>query len=306
MEETPFVEWICSQSGFDPSAVPVGPGDDMAVVACGGGQVLVGADQVLDGTHVVLARCGAEAAGRKAMARGLSDVAAMAAVPLAAVATVALPRGFSREQGERLYRGLRGAAEAFSCPLVGGDVASWDGPLAIDVTVLARPADGHGPVLRSTARVGDAVCVTGRFGAAWRTDRHLTFTPRIAEALDLAGRCDLHAMIDVSDGLAVDLRRLCAASSVGAVIEAARVPIHPDAAALAAPADPLAAALGDGEDYELLFTLPRDQGEGVTARGVLGTEVTRIGTIHAGRLVEIVRADGGREELAPSGWEHET
>lgn len=277
----------------------------MAVVACGDGQVLVTVDQVLDGTHFVLGDCGAEAAGRKAMARGLSDVAAMAAVPLAAVASVALPPDFSRDGAEGIYRGLRAVADAFACPLVGGDVASWSGPLAIDVTVLARPDDGHRPVLRSGARAGDAVCVTGRFGAAWRTDRHLTFTPRIAEALALARRCDLHAMIDVSDGLAVDLRRLCEASSVGALVEAALVPVHDDAAALRT-ADPLAAALGDGEDYELLFTLSGDQVEAVTAGPISGTPVTRIGTIQADRAVQIVRADGSREELAPSGWEHET
>ena len=305
MKELPFIDWIRSQSDFDPAAVPVGPGDDMAVVTCGGRDLLVTIDQVLDGTHFVWADCGPRAAGRKAMARSLSDVAAMAAVPVAAVASVALPPGFARDQAEEIYRGLRAAGDAFACPLVGGDVASWDGALAITVTVLACPAGAHEPVLRSGARVGDAICVTGQFGGAWHTERHLSFTPRIAEANALADRCEVHAMIDVSDGLGVDLRRLCAASGVGAVIEAARVPIHTDATALRAD-DPLAAALGDGEDYELLFTLPPDQARAMIAQPVCEAPVTRIGLVQADRAVRLVGADGRGEELAPHGWEHET
>ncbi len=305
LKERPFIDWIRLQSDFDPAAVPAGPGDDMAVVAYGQGCVLVTVDQVLDGTHFVLADCGAAAAGRKAMARSLSDVAAMAAVPVAAVAAVALPVGLAREQAEDIYHGLRAAGDAFDCPLVGGDVASWDGPLAIDVTVLARCPEGSGPVLRSGARVGDAVCVTGRFGGAWHSDRHLTFKPRIAEALALVGQCDLHAMIDVSDGLAIDLRRLCEASGAGAVIEADRVPVHDDAHARRS-SDPLAAALGDGEDYELLFAMPGDQAEEIISSQLFDTPITRIGHFQSDPAVQIVRDDGRREDLPAGGWEHET
>ncbi|HUS93335.1 MAG TPA: AIR synthase related protein, partial [Phycisphaerae bacterium] len=100
MREREFIDWIRSQSDFDPAAVPIGPGDDMAAVGQGDGQVLVTTDQVLDGVHFVLAEHGPRAAGRKAMARNLSDVAAMAAVPVGAVAAVALPRGFAREDAE--------------------------------------------------------------------------------------------------------------------------------------------------------------------------------------------------------------
>jgi len=305
LKELPFIDWIRSQSAFDPAAVPVGPGDDMAVVTSDGRDLLVTIDQVLDGTHFILADCGPWAAGRKAMARSLSDVAAMAAVPVAAVAAVALPPGFSRQDGEEIYHGLRAAGDAFDCPLVGGDVAAWEGAMAIDVTVIARVADGHAPVLRSGAKPGDAICVTGTLGAAWRTDRHLTFTPRIAEALALAGRYDVHAMIDLSDGLTLDLRRLCEASGVGAVIQAAGVPIHADAAALC-PADPLAAALGDGEDYELLFTLPPHQADALIAEPLFAAPVAQIGQVHTDQAVRIVHADGRCEDLGATGWEHET
>ena len=307
MRELEFIEWIRSQPEWDPAAVPVGPGDDCAVVMCGGEPLLVSTDQLLDGVHVRLDRDGAEAAGRKAMARALSDIAAMAGTPLAAVAAVALPRGFSRADAEAMYRGRRQVSDAFGCPMVGGDLATWDGPLAITVTVFGRPA-GAGPVLRSGARAGDALFVTGRLGGAWRTRRHLEFAPRIAEGVALARDYGATAMIDISDGLALDLWRLCKASGVGAEIAAADVPIHDDAAA-SAPADDeaaLQAALADGEDYELLFTVPPDRAADLMDTWPLGTPVARIGGVVAGEGAVLLRPGGGREALRPAGWEHRT
>jgi thiamine-monophosphate kinase len=302
MRESSFIDWIRSQSGFDAARVPVGPGDDMAVVACGGEQLLVTTDQVLDGVHFVLAEHGPRAAGRKAMARSLSDVAAMAARPLAAVATVALPKGFAREGAEAIYAGLRALGDELDCPLVGGDVGSWAGALAITVTILARPGPTP-PVLRSGAEAGDAICVTGSLGGAWRTTRHLTFTPRIAEALTLAEKFDLHAMIDLSDGLSVDLGHVCEASGVAAEVAAADLPVHADASG--AP-DPLAAALNDGEDYELLFTLAPAEAERLLRGQPLDVRVARVGTVVEGRGCALVHPDGRRERLEPGGWEHRT
>jgi len=302
MKEASFINYIRSRSVFDPAVVPVGPGDDMAVVRCGGQDILVAADQVLDGVHFRLAEHGARAAGRKAMARNLSDVAAMACEPLAAVATVALPRGFSEADAKEMYAGLRELGDQFSCPLVGGDIATWDGALAISLSILATPGEA-GIVLRAGSRVGDAICVTGAFGGAWHTLRHLTFAPRVAEGLIL-GRYGLHSMIDVSDGLAIDLGHVCEASGVGADVQAAAVPVHPDAQHRP---DALAAALGDGEDYELLFTLPQDQAERLLADKPLGdVTVTRIGTIVAGAARSLVLADRRRQELVAGGWQHDT
>ena len=297
MREFEFIEWIRSQGVPDPAAVPVGPGDDCAVIACGGERVLVTVDQVLDGVHFILASDGARAAGRKALARNLSDIAAMAAAPRGAVASVALPRGMPRRDAEDIYHGLRDVGDEFDCPIVGGDVGSWDGALAISVTVFGLPA-GIEPVLRSGAEAGDAICVTGAFGGAGRTERHLTFTPRIREARTLAEACGLHAMIDASDGLAADLTHVCHASGAGAEVLAADVPVHPDAAGLEA-------ALGDGEDYELLFTLPAEQADRLTADQPLDVRVTRIGTVTPGSERTLVHPDGRREELKATGWEHE-
>ncbi len=304
MRENEFIEWLRSQQECDPAAVPVGPGDDCAVVMVGAERLLVSTDQLLDGVHFDLARHGPEAFGRKAMARALSDLAAMAALPLAAVATVSLPRGFSRTDAEAMHHGRRSVSDAFGCPVVGGDVGAWDSPAAMSVTVLGRP-EGIEPVLRSGARAGDAVCVTGCFGGAWLTDWHLKFTPRIAEARRLAAECELHAMIDVSDGLALDLWRVCRASGVGAELSADAIPLRPNAPA-GRDIEPLTAALGDGEDYELLFTLPAGQADRLLAEQPLAVPVTRIGTITEAEELTLTRGDGGRETLEPTGWEHRT
>ena len=304
MKEFEFIRWICGQSAFDASVVAVGPGDDCAVVAVGDEKLLVTTDQVLDGVPFSVTRHGPAAAGRKAAARNLSDIAAMAGAPLAMVATVAAPEGFSQDDGQSLYEGLRAAGDEFSCPLVGGDVAAWSDPAAllqISVTVLGK-ADGIEPVLRSGAAAGEAICVTGELGAAWRGRRHLSFKPRIDEARTLARDFGVTAMIDISDGLAADLGHILAASGVGAEIDAATIPIHPEAAELEHD-DPL--ALYDGEDYELLFTLPAGQAERLVAKTPFDAPVSRIGTVVAGEDIALLR--GGRsEKLDPRGWEHRT
>jgi len=305
MREFEFIEWIRSQSRLDPVTVPVGPGDDTAVVMCGGEKLLVTVDQLLDGVHFVLAEHGPQNAGGKAMARSLSDVAAMAALPIGAVVGVALPKGFAREDAERMYTGLRKAGEKFRCPIVGGDVGVWDGPLVISVTVFARPA-GIKPVLRSGAKVGDAICVTGSLGGAWKSLRHLKFVPRVHEARILASRHELHAMIDISDGLAADLGHICDASSIGAEILADSVPIHPELKASAGDPAALSAAMGDGEDYELLFALPPAQAEQLLRDQPLTVRVSRIGAAVEGKGLTLVRGDGKREPIDPRGWEHKT
>ncbi|MHC4295481.1 MAG: thiamine-phosphate kinase, partial [Planctomycetota bacterium] len=280
MKERRFIEWIRGQTKLDAASVPVGPGDDCAVLAVDGEQVLVTTDQVLDGVHIVLAEHGPHAAGVKAMARGLSDVAAMAGVPIAAVATVALPKGFAQSEAEKIYSGLREVGDAFECPIVGGDVGTWEGALAITVTVFARRADGLAPILRGGAKVGDAICVTGELGGAWGSRRHLEFTPRIAEAIQLAKNYPLRSMIDISDGLASDLGHICTASDVGAEIVVADIPVHADARECGGDDEAaLQAALTDGEDYELLFSLGAQQCGALCEAQPLDVRVTCIGRI---------------------------
>ena len=254
---------------------------------------------MLDGVHFDSTVHTPRQIGRKAMNRNLSDCAAMACQPAAAVATVAAPRGIGIDYLKELYLGLREAGDAFGCPVVGGDTGSWDGKLAVSVTILGRSA-GIEPVTRSGARPGDVICVTGPLGGSL-LGRHLEFTPRVNEAIAIAKVRRPTAMIDLSDGLSRDLGHLCRESNVAAMVFEERVPIHPDAVEMRRDGrTPLDHALHDGEDYELLFTTT---GEYATLFP-LPVASTVIGTIAAGVGVWLQRRDGSREPLAPRGWEH--
>ena len=292
--EFEFIDWVASQHKASPFVL-VPPGDDLAVLKWPGDDLLlVGVDQVLDGVHFDSAVHAPRQIGRKVMNRNLSDCAAMACLPAAAVATVAAPRGAGVDYLRELFLGLRDAADPFACPVVGGDTGSWGGRLVLTVTILGRSA-GVAPITRGGARVGDGVYVTGPLGGSI-LGRHLDFTPRVELARQLAALGVVTSMIDLSDGLSRDVRHLCSRSGVGAVIDADRVPVHADAHALFRRdrRSPLEHALHDGEDYELLFTGPTD---------ALPPPVTRVGTIVAEPGVWLQTA-AGKAPLEPMGWEH--
>jgi len=310
--ELAFIEWIRSQLPAGDTGGPgdpgdqrttIGPGDDMAEVRLpGGGRVLVGTDTILDGTHFDSSRDPLGDVGWKALAVNLSDVAAMAAVPLAAVGTLALPQDFPVKRARELFEGLRHCAEEFQCSWVGGDVTSWDQRLAITVTVLAH---AEAPVRRNGAKAGQLLCVTGHLGGSL-AGRHLNFTPRVREARRLAEAVSLGAMIDLSDGLSSDVGHICTESGTGVSIEAARIPVSEAARELAAKdgRSPLDHALSDGEDFELLFTVDPSDGEQL-GRLDLGVEVSVIGRVTeaaTGRV--IVDQEGRAVPLEPGGYEH--
>lgn len=290
--EFDLIEWIRSQQQST-ALVPLAAGDDLAVVKWPAEELLlVGVDQVLDGVHFDSTAHSPRAIGRKVMNRNLSDCAAMACLPAAAVTTVALPKGTSLEYAQELYRGLRDAADPFACQIIGGDTGTWAGKLVMTVSILGRSA-GIEPVTRKGAKVGDGIYVTGPLGGSI-LGRHMSFTPRVAEARELACGGTITSMLDISDGLSRDVRHICGQSGVGALIDAAAVPIHPDAVALARRSgrDPLEHALHDGEDHELLFTTARTP--------CLGQ---RIGTIRADRSI-LLNRKGTAVPLEPKGWEH--
>jgi thiamine-monophosphate kinase len=257
---------------------------------------------VIDGVDFRLAECGPEAAARKAIAVTASDLAATASVPRAAIVAVALPRGVSFATFDGLAKGFERAAKEVGCDLVGGDTSTYDGPLAITVALAGEPGP-MGVVLRRGAVVGDALSVTGPLGGSI-LGRHLTFSPRLREALLLAERRVPHAMMDLSDGLAADLPRLCAASACGADVEAESVPVHDDARRVPGAETPLSHALLDGEDFELLLAhapLADADVRDLAARGVV---LHRIGTVTAEAGALRLREGGVSRPFPRGGFDH--
>lgn len=311
MREFDLLQHVYRANAALPEAVTIPPGDDMGCVRLGELQVLITVDQVADGVHVDTATMPLEHVGRKAITRNLSDIAAMAALPVCAVVAASLPRDWREEQALTLFDAMRETAAAYDCPLIGGDVTIWDQPMIVSVTMLADAGDVP-PVLRSGARVGDAIYVTGELGFSFASGHHLDFEPRIILARQLAmdQATRPHCLIDLSDGLARDLAHLCHAGNVDAVVDAARLPIRQRPAALAAKQEDglpdWRHAVGDGEDYELLFTAPPDR----MPKQLAGVPITCIGRIvpRAAQCVGIVLRweDGSTTDLANLGWEHHT
>jgi thiamine-monophosphate kinase len=279
-------------------SVITGAGDDCAVLDLG----------APDRWHLFTGDAKPESIGRKAIGRCLSDIAAMAGTPSAAVVTIALPRKFDTARVEAIYTGMNALARRHEVAIVGGETTTNPERLLISVALLGWVPRGKA-ILRSGAKVGDAIFVSGELGGSL-TRKHLEFEPRLAEARWLAGHFPIHAMIDLSDGLAGDLRHILKASGVGAELLSRAIPISRDARRIAkaesSAKPPLLAALTDGEDFELLLTVPsRD------AVPLLDTwkkefprlRLTCIGKITAGHGISL-RDETGARPLTATGYEH--
>jgi len=267
--------------------VKTGPGDDLAVLDLQGRMMLVGVDQVVEGVHFVKGT-DPELVGRKAVTRNISDVAAMAARPVACVAACTLPADVDPAYARRLVDGVRRTAIQFNAPLVGGDtgIHCGHGPLMLSVTILAEPISPvHPPVLRSGGKADDRLHVTGSLGGSLRPDgsgHHLDFEPRLdeAEALVSSLGASLHAMMDLSDGLAQDAWRMAIASNVQIVIDVAALPCNAGCG--------WHEAVSDGEDYELLFAVAAN----TTVPKTLGRQRTK--TTQIGLMRPMPNADAPR------------
>ena len=313
-----FLEEASAGAGpADPAvAITLPPGDDAAAFRLETDeQVVVSCDASVEGIHFRRAWMTWETIGYRAAASALSDLAAMAAAPIGLLVSAALPPELGIETAAALGRGVGEIARRAEAEVLGGDLVASPGPVFLDVTVLGRVAD---PKRRRDARPGDELWVTGELGAAAAALRDLERglepdgtaraafdrpQPRIREARWLAERVDLHAAIDLSDGLLRDARHLAAASGVALRIDAARVPA-------ASPLDgfrraPVATrlVLAGGEDYELLLAVAPGTMRG-TARAFAAAfdlPLTRIGTVSRG---EGVRVDGLEGPEVPAGFDH--
>ncbi len=327
--EFALIERLAQIAAVERDDLRAGIGDDVAVLDTGGNELLLATvDAQVEEIHFLARLSTPEQLGRRALAINVSDIAAMGGQPRFALVSLVLPGAIEVAWVEALYQGLRAVADETGTAIVGGNLARSPAGIVIDVTVLGSVQREH-LLLRSGARPGDRVLVTGRLGdaaaglhlalheepeldpgaRATLLARYLTPTPRLAEAQVIARSRLATAMIDLSDGLSSDIGHICARSGVGARIDVARLPIASATATVAAfkgmPAWQL--ALSGGEDYELCFTAPAAAAGKLAAlvERETGTPVADIGEIlpqNQGRM--LVFADGATAPLDPQGWNH--
>jgi len=272
----------------------VGPGDDCAVLENASGEILLlTVDQLIEGRHFE-SGTPIDLITRKAVARSVSDIAAMGGVPAWALGTGVLPRGY--EHSNELFDAMHRWAEHWGCPLVGGDIAAHgapDHPLTLSVTIGGIMEGGHRPVLRSGAKAGDLVYLTGQVGGSFESGWHLLFEPRVDEG-QAASRVGsgVHAMMDLSDGLGRDADRVAKASGVCIELDASRLPINHRC-------KDWLQACSDGEDYELLLCVDPDA---TPPEGLMGPIGVCVASASPGAV--IIDAYGKRHCAGDLGWDH--
>ena len=301
--EDKITGWFAQQSRLNAYDFPIGIGDDMAEVRLSdSATVLITTDMLLDGAHFDLKKHTLVQAAYKSMLTSLSDCAAMATVPIAAVAAVALPKNFGEKELKQIHDGIIAAADRYNCKLIGGDITKWktsDQLFAINITMLSRR--GHcEPIRRNGAKSGDVICVTGELGGSL-AGKHLNFVPRVEEALEITKIAKINSMMDISDGLSIDLSRICEQSGTGACIEAGKIPVSN---AAKKSANPLVAALNDGEDFELLFSLAEEQYSILKDKWRGAMPITVIGRMNDSGKLTLKYNDGRIEELKAAGFDH--
>jgi thiamine-monophosphate kinase len=318
--EADFIRWVQRRTPRRSSGLALGIGDDAALVAVPPGhELIITTDMSIEGVHFEYRLHPPNAIGHRALARSLSDIAAMGGTPRYALISLALSRNIGQLWLKRVYSGLFGLAHKFGVAVIGGDTAITKGPTMLDV-IMTGEVPRHRALRRSGAKVGDRIFVSGRLGMAALGLRLLQTEVRARKTFEKAAlrshlfpqpQCALGrflsehrlatAMMDISDGLSIDLRRLCDASGVGAHLFADRIP----APALPDRDDALKLALHGGEDYQLLFTVSAKNAAKIPKH--FGKNPLHcIGEIQTSKAINLVTADGKTRGLKPEGWDHFT
>jgi thiamine-monophosphate kinase len=315
LAEKTLIAQIRSMARRGNSSVLIGIGDDCAVLRPRPGQdLIVTTDFSLEGVHFRRDWHSPDSVGHRCLARGFSDIAAMGGEPVAIFLSLALPRSLPQRWVQGFMRGLIALADKYAATLSGGDTAESPGGILADVVVVGSVPKGKA-VLRSGARPGDRIIVSGALGGSAAAIvelrkkagkkinprdyvRHFFPEPRVELGSMLRTRGLASAMIDTSDGLSTDLAHICVESGVGAVVQPGLIP----RARVGKPAHEVdnELALHGGEDYELLFTSPKEKRIPAEIGGV---PITQIGIITRGREIFLVQ-DGVKRELKAAGWEH--
>ena len=312
--ELEFIEWLRAHVPMHDRA-RLGLSDDAAIVSLAGrGEVVVTTDLLTDGVDFQLGTHELQRIGRQALGANLSDLAAMAAKPIAAFISIALPKGGAAgytplQLAIGTYEGLLPLAAEFDVAVAGGDTNTYDGPLVLSVTALGEITAGR-PLTRSGGRAGDWLLVTGTLGGSI-LGHMLDFTPRVREAMLLHEKYQLSACIDISDGLALDTSRLAAASGGGAVLYTDRIPISSDAVSLSKNegtaninAAALQHALGDGQDFELLLAASPEVAQQILHDRQVECAITHVGEFISEPGLWEQTKDNQRTSMEPVGWRH--
>lgn len=307
--ESELISWLEQNLPKD-TRLEIGLGDDAAVIAARSRAAVVTTDMLTDEVDFLIEEVDPQLVGQKALGVNLSDLAAMAAQPIAAFVSLVLPKeGTSKrsalELAIEIYRGMIPLAERHRITIAGGDTNTWAGPLGISITAIGETTT-HGPLTRSGAQAGDQILVTGHLGGSI-LGKHLNVEPRVSEALLLHDRYEIHAGIDVSDGLAIDASRLAKASGMGACLNLSSIPIAAAAEELSKKTGRPAIehALGDGEDFELVLAVPPAAAKQLLDEQPLDVPLTGIGEIVPKRGLWQSDEAGNKTPLQVQGFEHQ-